>query len=232
MRPHFLAAVATLLGFAGPVAAQDTTVPPLERIIDLSIPVPTAVSDCTVPTAVARLARRFHVIVGVEYLKSECARIGGERRSNGALIDLKGLTIEDAFAKLLAMDPRYQMIEREGVFVVRPVQAWGDPKNMLNFMSGSFTLEDATLGIALDTVLSAIVGDRPSLDDRFGSRTEQGARRFSVKTSATSAGGALDAIVRAHGAAWWEVREGEVGRLVSLYTFDGTGIGSSRKGLQ
>src|SRR5688572_6876280 len=139
MRAHFLAAVVALLGFAGPVAAQDTSVPPRERIINLSVPVRTTVSDCTVPSAVARLARHFHVVVGVEYLKSECARIGGERRSDGELIDLKGLTIEDAFAKLLAMDPRYQMIEREGVFVLRPVQAWADPKNMLNFTSGSFT---------------------------------------------------------------------------------------------
>jgi hypothetical protein len=53
-----------------------------------------------------------------------------------------------------------------------------------------------------------------SMNDRFGTSTAQGARRFTVPAGATSAGMALDAIVRAHGAALWEVREGDVGRAI------------------
>ena len=234
MRPDFLAALAAvvaLLGFTSPVAAQDG-VPPLKRIIDISLRVPAAVDECSVASTVVILARRFGIVAGVEYPRSQCEKIGATRTSHGESINLQGMTVEQAFATLASMDPRYRMVEHDGVVVLRPVDAWSDPKNILNFSSPRFALENVTLGLALDALLSAMVGDSPSTTDRFGTATEQGARRFSVKTGATAAGGALDAIVRAHGAAIWVVREGEIGRAFFLHTFDGGGIGASRRGLQ
>jgi hypothetical protein len=226
----FLGGVLLALGLATPVAAQDGP-PSLTRIIDFPMPVRAAISDCTVPRIFAGLARRFELVAGVEYLRSPCAKIGGEPPSNGPFIDLHGLTIEEAFARLLAMDPRYRIADHDGVLVMRPVQAWADRSNMLNFTTPSFVVEDATLGVALETVTAAMVGESPWLE-RFPSTTEQSARRFTVKTHGTSAGATLEAIVRAHGAAWWEVREGENWRVISFYTFDGSGIGTSRRGFQ
>jgi hypothetical protein len=52
-------------------------------------------------------------------------------------------------------------------------------------------------------------------------------RTFTVRTGAASVGQTLDAIVRAHGEAWWEIRRGEVGPIIFFYTFDGSGIGAS-----
>ena len=231
MRPLFLAAVVALLGLAGPVAAQDG-VPPLKRIIDISVRVPAVGDECSVASTVVVLARRFGIVAGVEYPRSPCAKIGATRTRHGESIDLQGMTVEQAFATLVSMDPRYRIVEYDGVVVLRPVNAWNDPKNVLNFSSPRFVLEDATLGLGLDALLSAMVGNSPDTTDRFAIATEQGARRFSVKTGGTSAGAALDAIVRAHGAAIWVVREGDIGRVFSLETFDGGGIGASRRGLQ
>jgi hypothetical protein len=228
--PVVVGGVLLVLGLATPVAAQDGSVS-LTRIIDFSMPVRVAVSDCTVPRIFAGLVRRFELVAGVEYLRSPCAKIGGERPSNGPFVDLRGLTLEEAFARLLAMDPRYRIVDHDGVLVMRPVQAWTDRSNMLNFTTPSFIVEDATLGVALETVTAAMAGENPWLQ-RFPSTTEQSARRFTVKTRATSAVATLEAIVRAHGAAWWEVREGEKWRVISFYTFDGSGIGSSRRGFQ
>jgi hypothetical protein len=228
--PAIVGGVLLALGLATPVAAQDGAAS-LTRVIDFSMPVRVAVSDCTVPRTFAGLARRFELVAGVEYLRSPCAKIGGEQPSNGPFTDLRGLTLEEAFNTLLAMDPRYRIVDHDVVLVMRPVKAWTDRSNMLNFTAPSFALEDATLGIALETLAAAIVGEAPTLD-RFPSTSEQSARRFTVKTRATSVAATLEAIVRAHGAAWWEVREGDISRLVSFYTFDGTGIGSSRRGLQ
>lgn len=230
MSARFLGGLLLALGLATPVAAQDG-VPPLERIIDISVPVD-ASRECSVPGTVLMLARRFEMLAGIEYPRSPCAKMGATQPGPIESINLRGMTVEEALARLASIDPRYRIIERDGVVVVRPVTAWSDPKNVLNFGSPSFVLEDATLGIALDAVVSAMVGERSSPTDRFGTATEQGARRFSLKTGAVSAGEALDAIVRAHGASVWVMRDGEIGRVVFFHTFDGSGIGSGRRGLQ
>ena len=231
MSARFLGGVLLALGWAAPAAAQPP-VSPLDRLVDVSIRLFTTLDDCTVPRTVFHLAHRFEIVAGIEYLQSPCAKFGSRRGPGGPFVDLYGLTVRDALAKVLAIDARYRMFEYDGVVVVRPVQALTDRKNVLNFTTSSFVLVDATLGMALDSVLSGVLGEPRSEYDRFGTSTEQGARRFSVKTGAVSVTTALDAFVGTQGAAIWEVRAGDIGRLVPFYTFDGAGMGASRRGLQ
>lgn len=225
--------VLALLSGAYPGFAQDTRLPQFERLIEADFDVRQLVDECTVPDMVAGLARRYEFLAGIEYPRAECARMGGERSQGGELLNLRGLTVGQAIEKLVAMDPRYRAVQRDGVVVLRPVAAWADAANVLNFTAGSFTLEETTLGGALDAIASAITGNpRRGALENMGTRTEQGARKFSVATGAASAGEALDAIVRAHGAAYWMVREsqthpeGRPSRSIFFYTFDGSGIGS------
>ena len=233
MRGLLAVAVVVLLGFSAPAAAQDAVTPPLERVIDIDFPVRSAITECTVPTAVAGLARWFKFAAGIEFPRAECARMGGgDAGTTRGLLNFRGMTIEEALKKLVSMDPRYRWIDSDGVIVVRPLTAWSDPRNLLNFETERFVLEDATIGTALAAILSAIAGE-PRDASVFAERTEQSARRFNVNTRITSAGGALDAIIRAHGASYWEVREGAVlkdgrsGRVIFFKTFDGAGIGAS-----
>ena len=72
------------------------------------------------------------------------------------MVSLAGLTVAEALEELTALDPRYRWIDSDGVIVVRPLEAWADPKNVLNFDSASFTLEDANLDVALSAVASAL----------------------------------------------------------------------------
>jgi hypothetical protein len=233
MRRPILGVVLILLSWAHPGAAQDARLPPFERLIDTDFEVRQLIDECTVPTMVAGLAQRYEFLAGIEYPRAECARLGGKRSQGGELLNLRGLTVGQAIEKLVALDPRYRVVQRDGVVVLRPVAAWADAANMLNFTAGSFVLGDTTLGGALDAVASAITGNpRRDALENMGTRTEQGARKFSVTTGAASAGETLDAIVRAHGAASWEMREGEPDRegksFRSLFfrTFDGSGIGT------
>ena len=206
--------------------AQNATVPPLQRMIDGHFEVRTLVHECTVPDAVAGLARRFQIQVGVEYLPVDCGRVRRDAPREGEAINLLGLSVAEALEKLSAMDRRYRWIEHDGLIVMRPVSAWGDPNNILNFTTTSFTLEDVNLGGALDAVMSAVIGRPKKGGELLANRTEQGARFFSVKTGSTSVGGALDAIVRAHGDLWWQVLGSDDRRMIFLYTFDGSGLGA------
>jgi hypothetical protein len=231
MRVCLLGAVTAVLGLAAPLYAQDAGVSPLERLIDSDFRVRLTITDCTVASTVFGLARRYQFLVGIEYPRSECARLGSEQgRTDGDLLNFRGMTVGDALKKLSALDPRYRWIESDGVVIVRPVEAWSDPKNMLNYETGSFVLKDATLADALNAIVSAITGT--GREHSFSESTEQGARRFNLTTRTASAAEALDAIVRAHGASYWVIREGQPDRdgrafrSISLHTFDGMGIGS------
>jgi hypothetical protein len=225
----------TWLGCASPAAAQNAAIPPLERFVDIHYEIRLPAHECAVPSAFLGLARRYQFLAGVEYPRVDCQQRFQEARRDGETINLYGLSVGEALTKLTEIDPRYRLVERDGVVVMRPLDAWADPRNLLNFTTGSFALDDVNVGSALEAVVEALTGESRSswALDQSTQRTEQGARRFSVKTGATSVGEALSAIVRAHGDAWWQFG-GPPGRpdsppLVSIHTFDGAGLGVSTR---
>jgi hypothetical protein len=236
MRWLVIGGAVTLLGFTNPAAAQNSTIPPLEQLVDISYEIRLPAHECTVPSAFLGLVRRHQFLAGVEYLRVDCQKRWLGARRDGDTINLHGLSVGEALKKLTEIDPRYRLIERDGVVVMRPLDAWADPGNLLNFTTASFVLDDVNVGSALAAVVSALTGEsrEPLALDRSAQGTEQGARRFSVKTGAASVGEALSAIVRAHGDAWWHFG-GPPGQppgltpAVSIYTFDGTGLSVSTR---
>jgi hypothetical protein len=226
---RLISGLLVILLSSAPALAQDATVPPLQRTIDTDLEVPLPVNHCSVPNAVTGLVRQLHLLAGVEYLPGACSGLYQPGRSPDRF-NLRGLSVADALKKLVALDPRYRWLEADGVIVMRPVEAWTDPENMLNFKTSSFALENATLGSALHAVMSALDGWTRADEVSFAGRTDQGSRLFSVKTGPTSAGGAIDAIVRAHGVMWWELKDfvvaGKDQRVLWLRTFDGSGLGA------
>lgn len=226
---RLLSGVLVILMSCAPAVAQTAPAAPLLRTIDTDLEVPLPIHACSVPDAVTGLARQLHFLAGVEYLPGACSRLYRPARSPERL-NLRGLSVADALEKLVALDPRYRWLDSDGVIVMRPVDAWSDATNPLNFQTSSFILEQTTLGSALHAVAAAL-DPRLRMDGEiFASRTEQGSRLFSVKTGPTSAGGAIDAIVRAHGDMWWEMKDfvvaGEDQRVLWLRTFDGSGLGA------
>jgi hypothetical protein len=221
MRTLLVGAAFILLSY-GPARAQDRTIPPLQRIVDWHVELTLPVDECSVPIAVRTLTQRLHFLAGIEFLPGGCRASQAPKPTS--TITLHGLSLSDALDKLVAIDSRYRWVDSDGVIVVRPLAAWADPKNVLNFESASFTLEDANLYVALSAVVSALQ-DKPRESLGEGIPTSQGSRLFSVTTGPTSVGGALDAIVRAHGDGWWELQDFTAGpgmRLLYLQTFDGS----------
>ena len=235
MRWLVIGVALALLGFVNHAAAQDTPKPSLERLVDTSYEIRLPAHECTVPSALVGLVRRYEFLAGVEYPMVDCQKRGSETRRDGDTINLQGLSIGEALKKLTEIDPRYRLVERDGMVVLRPLDAWTDPTNVLNFTTESFVLEDVNVGGALAAVVAALQGYQGPSDHLHASaqRTEQGARRFSVKTGATSVGEALTAIIRAHGAAWWQFggppATADLTPVVSIHTFDGTGLGVSTR---
>jgi hypothetical protein len=228
-----LVGAAFILLSAVPSRAQDGAVPPLQRIVDWHVELTLPVNECSVPSAVRTLTQRLHFPAGIERLPGAC-----RRSSNGqpaGTITLHSMTLAEALDKLVEIDRRYRWVDADGVIVVRPLEAWANPKNVLNFRSASVTLEEKNLDDAVEAIAAAIDDREPRWFPPQAARTTQGSRLFSVKTGATSLGEALDAIIRTHGDAVWELADfGPADptrsmRMLLLYTFDGGALHKALK---
>jgi hypothetical protein len=202
--------VVTLAGTIAPRAASnlDTPIGGEFRIDN-----PRFLDPCAGHIAVGQIARQANVLVGFENTP-DCwlgptafnARAGNER--------LTGMSARQAFDHLMALMPMYSWKEMEGVAVVRPKAAWDDPTDVLNLPTASFSATAAPLNDALHTVLQAVTPPvfYPHDDvQRFG-------RPIDVPVSVVFPGGtmleALNAIVRAHQGAVWQL--GYSGNLATI----------------
>jgi hypothetical protein len=220
---------------AGPIIAVSIGAggqPPAlrDRIIDRHHTVSLPVHHCTVPSAVAYIARHFEVLAGIEYLPGDCSPAWADQPRPTDTVSLLGMSVAEALDTLVKLDPRYRWTETDGVVVVRPVEAWANPANLLNQVTSSLVVDDTNLGGALTLIGSALRGQPRVSGDQLATRTEQGARRFSVHLGSTSVAGALTAIVRAHGNLRWEARTRSGSAdphdlMLYLYTQDGSGLG-------
>jgi hypothetical protein len=232
MRTLMLAALA-LLGT--PAAAQEAPVPPLDRSIDLPIEVRLPVHHCSVPGALVAMSRLTKLTAGVEFLPSDCRPEWAREERPASSVQLQGLTVKQALDRLVELDPRYRWGEADGVIVLRPLAAWGDAADVLNTPLATFDVNQQHMGGALGVLVSQVLGRRRIGMATANLRTEEGNRAFSVHVTDTTVLGALNAIVRAHGAMWWEVQDhsyvvnGQPDRMVWLYTHDGSGLGSTTK---
>jgi len=208
-------------------AEEEIVDDPLQRIVDNDFEVRLPLHACSVPATVGQIVKRHQVPAGIEYLPESCPPTS-PRGASTPSVSLAGMTVAAALDKLTELDPRFRWVESNGLAVVRPVSAWGDAKNVLNFTSASFAVDKVNLDVAMSAIVSGLQ-EKPREAKGEGVRTNQGSKPLSVKTGPTSVGGALDAIVRAHGDGWWEVRpfSGDHGmRMLSFQTFDGSHIWS------
>ena len=140
-------------------------------------------------------------------------------------VPLIGKSFEDVLDLLVKADPRYYWTETDGVVLLRPLAAWTDPRHFLHSTIAGLDLEDANIGAAMDAILPGPFG--------HGLGAQIMATDVSQLTLATgplSVVEALDAVVRTHGRARWEVSyclpemKAEVA-TVWIKTYDDRGIG-------
>ncbi len=219
-----------------PVAllAMVSAAPPLlltERIVEDDIRAGLPLGPCAVPAIAGRIIRSMRIAAGIEPVPEPC---GDQRRvpidPKNELV-LTGLTLRDALDRITRLDPRYAWTETGGVIVLRPSLAWNDRNHFLHRTIHGFTLNDERLGDAFDAIRTGLGPLRSTFGAQLKPKTPEADHQFSVALRATSAIGALNAVVHEHGASWWSVRYCESQpryeyATIELHTFDGGGLGA------
>ena len=199
--------LACTIGFAlltvlAPLAAQDVT-PPLARVSNHDVRIQFPLHPCGAAAAVMGIAHDVNIAAGIEYLP-DCSWDRPHTYDPAIEPLLLGtLTVEQAMTRLVTADPRYRWAMSDGVLVMRPVTAWADRDHFLNQSAGRFGFAEQNMHGALH-YLKLAFGQR-SHPSEIPGRTPQGDQKFTVKPQTTSLIGALDAVVRAHGAMQWEI---------------------------
>jgi hypothetical protein len=213
---------------AATIVAASPQHSPTDRIIEEDLRVRPPLAPCAVPAYAALVVRSAKVPAGIEAVPERCD-VGSKTPADSANdVFLQGVSVRDAFDKLIQLDPRYTWTEADGVPVVRPVLASHDRSHFLH-QTISLNLVDERLSEALRAIQTALSPFLPQGGDQFAFRTPEGSRRFSVNLNATSVLEALNASVRAHGSMWWEVRYCQPPARyeyasIGFNTFDGSGL--------
>jgi hypothetical protein len=189
--------------------------------------------SCALPTVASRIMESTGTPGGIEWVPA-CATREPKPVPDGEWISLRGLTEREALDRLVALDPRYHWIESDGIVVVRPLDAWKDPRHFMNATFSGLTLTDQHLGCAVNALSAMIRGDaftpRPC-DWNYSPWTDQANRRFSVSLPTASILDAANAFVREHGSVRWSLSyckpepRREYATLM-LWTSDRAGMGT------
>jgi hypothetical protein len=194
---------------------------------DFRIDNPSFLNPCAGHLPVDEVARQANVLVGFE--NTPDCWLGPMAVKAGAVSEiLTGMSARQAFDHLMTLMPMYSWKEMEGVAVVRPRAAWDDPTDVLNLPAASFSAIDTPVNDALHMALQAVIPPvfYPHHDvPHFG-------RPIDVAVTVAFPGGtmleALNAIVRAHQSAHWQL--GYSGNMATValesLVFTGGGVGA------
>ena len=114
-------------------------------------------------------------------------------------VSLSGMTLQQALAVLVALDPRYEWRDANGVIALRPVNAWLASDNPLFQLVPAVQLQDVPASKAIAKVSALLSAPR---------QTEfPDTRAFSVDVPRGTLFDLLNAISRAHGELSWAWEE-------------------------
>jgi len=208
----------------GASSAQDSTDETARRVPFRVPVVALPLTPYNLQRGMADLAWAVHLPIGYE------APEGGSLQpmplQPGFMIMTAGRTIEEILGDVVAREPRYTWTLDDGVVHLRLATAISDRGNVLNQEITEFAVNDVTLQQARRELHDTLHPEsRGAVVITTGlAPAALGLRRFSVRTGPTTVLGALDAIVKAHGASSWSLTyDGQGARRyrISLHVFDG-----------
>lgn len=215
----------TFVIVAGSAFAQEPKTPPLERVWMRDITLKLPVTACTVPDLVKFAAKDLEVPAGVEYLPGQCD-YKSPRPAPADEIALLGRTFDDILDLLVKADPRFYWTESDGVVVLRPLAAWRDPDHFLHRAVDRLELKEQNVGAAMDVLFPGPYG-ASGLGEQILATDPT---LLTITVTARSLVESLEAVVREHRRARWEV--GYCGPEVKpqlatvwIYTYDDRGLG-------
>jgi len=169
------------------------------RLIPAPLVVRAPLGSCTVAGVAAMIGRLAEIPTGVEHLPGPCTP-GASESTATEIAYLQGMTVVDALDRLVKLDPRYYWTATDGVIIVRPLAAWTDRTHFLHRTLDRLTLDKANLGEALDAAVAPLRPPRRSPNNLM-----QGVGELTIDVGPISIIEALDAVVRTHGRARWEI---------------------------
>jgi hypothetical protein len=213
-----------VFGLIGHAQPQPPLPPLRDRVVGLNITLNLPVGLCTVPSLLFAMAKDLDVPAGGEMLPGRCALETPANTSER--ISLLGMRFGDALDLLTQKDPRYRVVESNGVVVIRPLKEWSNEKHFLHITIDRLEFIDENIGGALDALLTPLRGPGPA-----GARLLNPWGKLSLSLGPISVVEGLDAIVRAHGAMRWVVSycapDGLADvAMVYLMTYDDHGVGA------
>jgi hypothetical protein len=192
------------------------------RNLTLNLPL----GPCDAPNLVIFLAKDIGAPAGAEQLPGSCG-YDVERPPITDRIPLIGKRFGEALELLVRYDPRYHVIEADGIVVIRPMEAWINDRHFLHTTIDKLELTDENIGGALDAVLAPFWSR--SIPARAQSMS--GVGKLTLSLGPITVVEALDAIVRAHGSMRWVVSyclpeaAADVA-MVYFHTYDDHGLGA------
>jgi hypothetical protein len=141
------------------------------------------------PWAVDHLADATRVPMGLEFL-------GPGKPPPSMGISATGRRLRDVLDAMVAVDPRYEWREMDGVVVIRPAAAWNDAANLLFRMVAPIRMIDVPAQQAIQR-LAREVGYQHPLGDAFGGN------RVTLDLPQGTVLDLANAIVRTHGELTW-----------------------------
>ena len=131
----------------------------LDRAIDEYLRLRLPPGPCAIAGMAGRIAQAVGMPVGVEYPPVACAAERTPASNDSEQLELYGLTAREALDRLVALDPRFRWIESDGVVVMRPNQAWDDPRHFLHRSIPEFNLAAKGIGNASRAVQTVLSGN-------------------------------------------------------------------------
>lgn len=188
---------AALLGLllAAPVSGQSL----FDRPLSQPLVVPDPFEEHDLPVLARAIGRSGAVPLDFEEIQNTAPLSGAPRKGHR----LEAATVGEALKYVQALDPRYDYREMEGVIVIRPRAAWGDPDDPLNRPVVHLSLVDVSPAHAFGYVTTILYGqnyrDEPTDDGRLGGP-------ISIQVSSGSALDVLNQIARGTMPLTWTVR--------------------------
>ncbi len=137
------------------------------------------------------LANATKVPMGIEVL-------GSGRLPLRAEIPATGRTLRDVLNAMVAIDPRYEWREMDGVIVIRPTASWNDPGSLFFRIVPEVQMHDASPQEAIERLARELGNSGPLGSIPNGKPLSIDAPRGTVLDL-------LNAIVRAHGELFWSL---------------------------
>ena len=141
------------------------------------------------PSAVRDLANATRVPMGIEFL-------GPGNPPRSAEIPATGRTLREVLDAMVAIDPRYEWREMDGVIVIRPTASWNDPQSLLFRLVPGERMDDVSPQEAVERLARQL-----GHNGRLGGIP--GGKLLSIDAPQGTVLDFANTIVRAHGEMIW-----------------------------